>query len=156
MCCQVQHWLSSQIDQAPVKSSDGYAMLKNMRSWKIATALAVWSLLIGEVHAMKDVNEMRPPSVPASDETQIKPDPSFEAECMAALADTANQNNWQFKNSLLTRSEKWGLVWRVDFVTPVGTRPGAGNRATCWRLPEQAEGELGLSIDFKQGRQPLR
>jgi hypothetical protein len=105
---------------------------------------------------MKDVSEIRPPSAPADDEARIELDPAFEADCMLALAENASQNKWQFKNSLFTRSEKWGLIWRVDFVTPVGSKAGRTNRATCWRLPDQARDNIGILIDFEQKVRPLK
>jgi hypothetical protein len=45
-------------------------------------------------------------------------DPAFTTKCMAVLADDAKAFGWQFKASILTRSGKWGLVWRADVQRP--------------------------------------
>ena len=104
---------------------------------------------------MTETDHILPALAPSDDEVVLPADPSFESECMAAISDSAKELKWQFKNSILTRSEKWGLVWRVDFETPgVSASTGFINRVACWRLPEEGSA-LGLLIAHGQRVSPL-
>ena len=75
-----------------------------------------------------------PPIAPTNDEAILPPDPSFEAECKAALLDVPEKFRWKFKGSIQTKRVEWGLIWRADFESPehVG-RIGFVNRVTCWQ-----------------------
>jgi hypothetical protein len=66
----------------------------------------------------------------------------FIDACKAAFAADAQRFQWVFEKSLLTRSERWGLIWRSDFV--IAGRPKSFqlvNRAMCWGAAE-IEGTL--------------
>jgi hypothetical protein len=61
----------------------------------------------------------RPESIPSDPQGEIvladEDEPLFVAACKAVIVDEAERFGWSLGNSLLTRSAKWGLVWRVDF-----------------------------------------
>lgn len=70
------------------------------------------------------------------DETVLAGDASFIDACRAAVAREAEQFDWCFGNSILTRSNNGCLVWRVDFKTPrTPAIFGRVNRLVCWQPP---------------------
>jgi hypothetical protein len=108
----------------------------------------------GEVRNIQGISQMRddllerPPLEPEED-VVIVDEPTFLNACKSLIAEDAERFEWSFGNALLTRSEKWGLIWRVDFTTkyggPVTNRT---NRIICWG---DASGSfLGLSVSFGQ------
>jgi hypothetical protein len=93
-----------------------------------------------------------PPMVPDR-ETVVADEPFFVDACKAAFADAAQRLGWSFGKSLLTQSQKWGLVWRVDFVIPGHpTNSRWINRAMCWG---NAGGVEGMAVAFGQQIAPL-
>jgi hypothetical protein len=93
-----------------------------------------------------------PPWMPDS-ETVVADETSFVEACKAAFSAEAQQFQWVFEKSLLTRSQRWGLVWRADFV--VAGRPKSShlfNRAMCWG---GADGIEGTAVGFGQRIAPL-
>jgi hypothetical protein len=93
-----------------------------------------------------------PPLVPDR-ETVVTDKPSFVEACKAAFSAEALQLQWVFEKSLLTRSQRWGLVWRADFI--VAGRPRSShliNRAMCWG---GADGVEGTAVSFGQRIAPL-
>jgi hypothetical protein len=86
-------------------------------------------------------------------ETVVADDPSFVEACKAAFTADAQQFEWVFEKSLLTRSQRWGLVWRADFV--IAGRPRSShliNRAMCWG---NAGGVEGTVVAFGQKVAPI-
>lgn len=78
--------------------------------------------------------------------------PAFVSACMSIVSAHASDLGWHLEKSILTRSDVWGLVWRVDFVArehPEGLREV--NRVICWGT---ADGQvLGTATVF--GKRPL-
>lgn len=79
-----------------------------------------------------------PGSIPEN-ETTLPDDPEFSERCMAVLADDAKKLGWKFGKSMLTRSDEWGLVWRVDIERPDMDWPL--RMAVWWRSPEDGYGD---------------
>jgi hypothetical protein len=103
---------------------------------------------------MIEISEIGPAAVPSDNELVLPADPAFEQECMAAISEDIERFGYRLKNSLMTKSEEWGLIWRVDFETPgVSFSTGFINRLTFWR-PSDAP-ELGMSIVFGQRISPF-
>jgi hypothetical protein len=101
---------------------------------------------------MAEVDEI-PPLVPDR-ETVVAYEPIFVEACTAAFADDAVKFGWSYGKSLLTRSQKWGLVWRVDFV--IAERAASSrfvNRAMCWGSAGNVEGK---AVAFGQQIAPLQ
>lgn len=81
---------------------------------------------------MSEASQSFPEAVPEG-ETVVAGEARFVDACRSAIADDARKFGWSFGNSILTQSEKWGLVWRVDFFTPAnGVNSVLVNRAICW------------------------
>jgi hypothetical protein len=92
-----------------------------------------------------------PPLVP-DHETVVADEQYFVDACNAVFAEQAQRFEWVFGKSLLTRSHRWGLIWRTDFV--VANRPSSYlvNRAMCWG---GAGGVEGTAVAFGQQIGPL-
>jgi hypothetical protein len=126
------------------------------RTWIIVVLGFVCMTSISGADPMKKTGQLFPPLVPEG-EVVLTPDPAFEAECMSEISGQARENRWQFRNSLLTKSEDWGIILRVDFDTPaVPVSSGFINRVICWRTPEESgNGPSGTTIAFGQRISPL-
>jgi hypothetical protein len=97
---------------------------------------------------MKDDIPESPPFEPNAEVVLVHL-PTFVDACKALIAEDAERFEWSFGNSLLTRSERWGLIWRVDFTTKYGgPGPNHTNRIVCWG--DASGSSLGLSIAFGQ------
>ena len=79
--------------------------------------------------AKKDVANL-PPIVPLNEET-AGDEMAFVSECYRRLGDTTG---WNMGNTLLTRTERWGLLWRADF-NEKSSEPGTISRVICWDEP---------------------
>jgi hypothetical protein len=100
-----------------------------------AAFLLGYCLVGGGLADVTRAAETAPSLVPENGEVAIS-DPAFVQECKATFADAAEKLDWHFGDFVLTRSEKWGLIWRIDFV--VGRKPNEAKtvyRAICWRPP---------------------
>jgi hypothetical protein len=86
----------------------------------------------------------------AADERVLPPDPAFANKCMAALARDAEALGWRYGRSVLSRSDRWGWVWRVDIVGRNGDRPRI---VLTWQDPADAE-HCSLAY-FPSGQPPL-
>jgi hypothetical protein len=93
----------------------------------------------------------KPPWVP--DHEAVVDEPSFVEACKEAFTDQAQKLEWVFERSLLTRSQKWGLVWRPDFVVAGRASPDLINRAMCWG--SAGGGVDGTAVGFGQRIAPL-
>ena len=82
------------------------------------------------------------PSLEPIDETIAEDDPAFISACLAHFAEAAESGAWRLAKSVLTQSDKWGLVWRADFQTPSETATSGCKRVMCWRPPGE-EGVCG-------------
>lgn len=90
------------------------------------------------------------PGPTPQDETVIDGNASFIEACKAAIAKDAEQFDWCFGNSILTRSKDGCLVWRVDFQTPRPGTPGLVNRVVCWQLAGSDHDGLAKAFLFGQ------
>jgi len=66
---------------------------------------------------MSQDSELVPGPTP-SGETILPPDTKFVEKCRAVFADDVRDYGWQFGRSVLSRSKRWGLVWRADVTSP--------------------------------------
>jgi len=70
-----------------------------------------------------------PAWIPEPDE-QVREDSPFVAECLS----NTKGLGWELGTSLLTYSDKWGEIWRVDF--KYGNLHPLVNRIMCWKKPD--------------------
>ena len=100
-----------------------------------------------------------PPISPGEEEEVLPRDLEYENGCLSSVSGMTEKLKYQFKNSLLTRSQKWGLVWRVDFVVLGSYSYGSNsiNRMIFFRLPNAAKDEVvsGMTTAFGQRVKPL-
>jgi len=102
---------------------------------------------------MSDASELVPDAVPTG-EAVLSDESHFVDACKSAIAEDARKFGWSFGSSLLTRSEQWGLVWRVDFFVPGhATDSPFVNRAICWGEPNGTVN--GKAIVFGKRMAPL-
>jgi len=76
----------------------------------------------------------------------------FTARCSSHVAPFLLKGNWEFQRGLVTRSSKWGLVWRGDYTIADFTSPQLINRIVCW---EGSDGQLLTEIAVGQRIAPL-
>lgn len=94
------------------------------------------------------------PSPLLDGETAVAGAPSFESACVSVASDLATTHGLRLGKSTLTRSDVWGLVWRIDFqVRGQSQDSKLINRFICWGT---ADGEvLGTAATFGQKIEPL-
>lgn len=101
----------------------------------------------------KEVEEHpSPPVIPAADE-RIDSDPDFAAECRASARDLPSSERWILTTELLTRSDRWGQIWRADFVFDDQSFHPQVNRLLVWR---HADGSLPVVVAVGQLVAPLK
>ena len=85
-------------------------------------------------------------------ETPASENPAFVSACRSIVSERASALGWRLEKSILTHSDVWGLVWRIDFKArghPEGSH--YVNRVICWG---SADGTvLGTATVF--GQKPL-
>jgi hypothetical protein len=89
-----------------------------------------------------------PPIVP--DGEAVTEEPSVTATCSEQVREFTK--HWQLGQPLLTRSDKWGLVWRVDFTMPGESLAPLINRIICWQEPG---GGVVITVAIGQPVPPL-
>ena len=72
-----------------------------------------------------------PPLNPAG-ETPITPTRTPHADCIATALQALAATHGRLERALVTRSRRWGEVWRADFESSDGPPPLI-NRVVCWR-----------------------
>jgi hypothetical protein len=77
---------------------------------------------------------------------------TFTTKCVSLVDKVSSGKNWQLGQPLLTRSEKWGLVWRVDFKISDADFSPLVNRIVCWEI---ADGNNAIDIAIGQHVAPL-
>lgn len=84
-----------------------------------------------------------PPFAPDTAETKLA-DPAFAEDCRGWLKVILDQQGREFGASQLTRSQKFGPVWRADTGTS-GSQPGVRvDRVLCWLPPGSGEPKMAF------------
>ena len=103
---------------------------------------------------MSQASELFPNPVPQN-EVVLLSEPLFTEACKSHIADAAEKLGWLLGNSMLTRNENWGLVWRVDFATPSDSANSAlVNRAICWGGSDGKD--IGTAVVFGKSIDRIR
>jgi hypothetical protein len=102
---------------------------------------------------MNQTQRLYPSPVPEG-ETTAAEEPAFVHACMSTASDLAAAHDWRLGRSILTHSDVWGLVWRIDFrVKDQSQESKLINRFVCWGT---ADGEiLGTATVVRQNVEPL-
>jgi hypothetical protein len=72
----------------------------------------------------------------APDEVLLPADPEMTERSRRVLAPDAEMLNWRYGPSVLSRSERWGMIWRTDILKPSGTR---SRIVVFWSIPLEDE-----------------
>jgi hypothetical protein len=70
------------------------------------------------------------------DETLLPADSAMAERSKRVLAPDAETLNWRYGACVLTRSERWGLIWRTDVFLRSGSRARV---VVFWSLPLEDE-----------------
>jgi hypothetical protein len=94
------------------------------------------------------------PNPDPGEETPVADSPAFVSRCMSEISKYAAELDWRLGKSLLTHSDTWGLVLRIDFRTKAGYEDSNFmNRTVCWG---SADGTLvGTATFFGEKFEPL-
>jgi hypothetical protein len=114
--------------------------------------------MVSSAATVTEITEHFPPMAPDSEELVLPSDPEFERACLVSVSHMAEKQKWRYKNSILTRSEKWGLIWRVDFEILDSYHSGSAvNRIIFFKLPDARldEAASGICTAFGQRVKPL-
>ena len=94
-----------------------------------------------------------PPLAEGPDETR-RHDANFDEQCQRHFQRMAGRQSWKVRESRVTQSPKWGMIWRADFdVNEFRYTAGLVNRFVCWKAG--ADEELTANAAFGQRLQPL-
>jgi hypothetical protein len=63
---------------------------------------------------MNERQQLCPGPVPES-ETVVADNPAFVSACVSLASSQAASRGWRLGKSLLTHSDVWGFIWRIDF-----------------------------------------
>src|ERR1700693_3721235 len=98
--------------------------------------------------AMNETEKLCPGPVP-EDETVTVEKPAFVSACMSIASSDAAALGWRLGKSILTHSDVWGFVWRIDFRTKDHAQdPEFANRLVCWGSEDGTA--LGTATYFGQ------
>ena len=125
------------------------------RNWFIrgVVFLTLAVTLIG-CREMAERSDLYPPTAPQR-ETIQHGNLEFVAECRARVTEIAQRLGWRLDGTLLTRSEEWGLIWRIDFRIPTnGPDSLRINRVICWSKHGTVE-DIATATVYGQDVAPL-
>jgi hypothetical protein len=125
----------------------------SMKNWRNLGALASLCLLLSLGVAMNaQSEELDVPSIAPEGEKVLPANSSFAADCLLPWNDLITKSGWVLGVSIVTQSERWGEVLRVDFKIPGEDLSPLVNRLICWRT---AAGHLQISVAIGQNVPPL-
>lgn len=105
-----------------------------MSKWIAPSAIIISNLLWGSLQMnAQDLSEWPPLEPEGSGIVGNLPD--FVSDCRIFVEGTFNDadEDWRWGGSILTRSEKWGLVWRADVFYKREELSHFVNRVICWK-----------------------
>ena len=92
------------------------------------------------------------PSLDFGSEAEVVDDWSYVEKCRAMADKLVVGLNCRLGESLLTKEENWGLVWRSDFTGPDHDFSPLINRIVCWQTPGE---DVTIQIAIAQRLRPL-
>jgi hypothetical protein len=70
-------------------------------------------------------------------ETPVPENSAFVSACMSVVSDRAAAMGWRLGNSILTHSDVWGFVFRIDLKSKYRVQnSGLSHRFVCWSAEE--------------------
>ena len=95
--------------------------------------------------AQTNDDELFPPIAPEGEEVSSA-SASFLDACVANSADLVAAGRWELGKPVVTRSGKWGTIWRVDFNIPGNNLSPLINRIICWQRPDDEKFKIMFAI----------
>ncbi len=96
------------------------------RTWILALS-AVFAAGLAPSPGFED----EPPLSPGA-ETPVSPPQTPHSDCVAKVLRTLSASHARLDRAMVSRSRRWGDVWRADFETD-DVDPPLVNRAVCWQ-----------------------
>jgi hypothetical protein len=84
-------------------------------------------------------NETKPmcPGPAPEGETVVVDNPAFASVCMTLASSQASSYGWRLGKSLLTHSDVWGFIWRIDFRVKVQSQYSSSvSRLVFWSVED--------------------
>jgi hypothetical protein len=122
-----------------------------MKDWRNLIASLCLLLSLGVTMSAQG-EELDVPSIAPEGEKVLPENSSFAADCLLPWNDLITQSGWMLGASLVTQSERWGEILRVDFKIRGEDLSQLVNRLVCWRTPA---GNLQLYVAVGQRVPPL-
>lgn len=103
---------------------------------------------------MNDTQRLYPSPTPDG-EMAVTDNPPFVNACMTFASSLAASHGLRFGKSMLTHSDVWGFVWRIDFLVKE-QRPDSKQvcRLVCWSAEDNNE-IMGTATFVAQLLEPL-
>ena len=92
-----------------------------------------------------------PPLEPSSEALEVD-DSSYVEKCRVMVDKFLTGLNCRIGQSLLTKEDNWGLVWRGDFTGPNHDFSPLINRIVCWQTSSE---DITIQIAIAQRMRPL-
>jgi hypothetical protein len=106
--------------------------------FKLRSKIAILLAVLGQFASMNS-NASGKPAIPLltpEGEVRVLDEHGFIDECLSAIyPDVPSVSRHRFRNFVISRSKKWGLVLRADFKQRDAAHPNVANRVICWRGP---------------------
>ncbi len=99
--------------------------------------------------------ERRYPGPVPDGETPVLENPTFVNACMSVVSGRAASIGWRLGKSILTRSDVWGFVFRIDLQSKHQVQSAeVGHRFICWRAQED-DAVMGSALIPGRNLKPL-
>jgi hypothetical protein len=107
-----------------------------------------------DVMAMNETQRLHPGPTPEG-ETPVTDNPPFVNACTTLASSQAASFGLRFGKSILTHSDVWGFIWRIDFLVKE-QRPDSKQvcRLVCWSAEDNNE-IMGTATFVAQPLEPL-
>lgn len=104
---------------------------------------------------MVTYSEIRHPAPAPDNEMPVAEAPAFVQACMSIASRDAAAMGWSLGNSVLTRSDIWGFVFRIDLKSGGQSQnSGFSHRFVCWSA-EEDDTVAGSALFPAWGLKPL-
>ncbi len=95
-----------------------------------------WRLVVNDAENMNPMETMYPGPEPEN-ETPVFENAAFVSACMSKVSDRPALTGWFLGNSILTHSDVWGFVFRIDFQSANQVKSSEISlRFICWSAEE--------------------
>jgi hypothetical protein len=90
--------------------------------------------------------DLSPPTIPSGEKAWPE-NLLFAETCLSKVNEIAAKSEWRLGAKLLTQSDRWGLILRIDFDIAGEISTSRVNRIICWQTPD---GKLNIMYAIGQ------